>query len=48
MLKELVPRLGIPVDKIRVYFVTADDDYGMSVANATRTALEAGGVHIRR
>ena len=43
MLKQLVPRMGIPVDKIRVYFVTADDDYGHSVADATRTALEAGG-----
>ena len=44
MLKELVPRMGIPVGKLRVYYVTADDDYGTSVANATRTALEAGGV----
>jgi branched-chain amino acid transport system substrate-binding protein len=46
MLDELVPRMGIPINKIRVYFVTADDDYGHSVADATRTALEAGGVHI--
>jgi branched-chain amino acid transport system substrate-binding protein len=46
MLEELVPRMGIPVAKIRVYFVTADDDYGHSVADATRTALEAGGMTI--
>ena len=46
MLDELVPRMGIPVDKIRVYFVTADDDYGHSVADATRSALEAGGMSI--
>ena len=46
MLEELVPRMGIPVDRIRVSFVTADDDYGHSVADATRTALEAGGVSI--
>jgi branched-chain amino acid transport system substrate-binding protein len=45
MLDELVPHMG-PVDRIRVYFVTANDDYGTSVANATRTALEAGGIHI--
>jgi branched-chain amino acid transport system substrate-binding protein len=44
MLKELVPRMGIPADRIRVYYVTADDDYGTSVADATQTALEAGGV----
>jgi branched-chain amino acid transport system substrate-binding protein len=44
MLKELVPRMGIPVDKLRVYYVTADDDYGTSVADATRAALDAGGV----
>jgi branched-chain amino acid transport system substrate-binding protein len=46
MLEELVPRLGIPVGRIRVSFVTAGDEYGHSVADATRTALEAGGVHI--
>jgi branched-chain amino acid transport system substrate-binding protein len=46
MLDQLVPRMGIAVDKIRVYFVTADDDYGHSVADATRTALVAGGMHI--
>jgi branched-chain amino acid transport system substrate-binding protein len=46
MLDELVPHMGIPVGGIRVYFVTADDDYGTSVADATRTALEAGGMHI--
>jgi branched-chain amino acid transport system substrate-binding protein len=46
MLQELVPRMGVPVDRIRVYFVTAGDDYGHSVANATRSALEAGGVSI--
>ncbi len=46
MLDQLVPRMGIPTGKIRVYFVTADDDYGHSVADATRTALEAGGMHI--
>ncbi len=46
MLDELVPRMGIPISRIRVYFVTADDDYGHSVADATRTALEAGGMHI--
>ena len=46
MLQELVPRMGIPVDRLRVYFVTAGDDYGHSVADATRSALQAGGVHI--
>ena len=46
MLQELVPRMGIPVDKLRVYFVTAGDDYGHSVADATRSALELGGVRI--
>jgi branched-chain amino acid transport system substrate-binding protein len=46
MLQELVPRMGIPVDRIRVSFVTADDDYGHSVADATRAALEAGGMSI--
>jgi branched-chain amino acid transport system substrate-binding protein len=46
MLDELVPRMGIPINRIRVSFVTADDDYGHSVADATRTALEAGGMHI--
>jgi branched-chain amino acid transport system substrate-binding protein len=46
MLQELVPRMGIPINRIRVSFVTADDDYGHSVADATRTALEAGGVSI--
>ena len=46
MLDELVPRMGIPISRIRVSFVTADDDYGHSVADATRTALEAGGMHI--
>jgi len=46
MLEELVPRMGIPVNRIRVYFVTADDDYGHSVADATRSALQAGGVAI--
>jgi branched-chain amino acid transport system substrate-binding protein len=45
MLSQLVPKLG-PVSKIRVYFVTADDEYGHSVADATRTSLEAGGVSI--
>jgi branched-chain amino acid transport system substrate-binding protein len=46
MLQELVPRMGIPINRIRVWFVTAGDDYGHSVADATRTALEAGGVRI--
>jgi branched-chain amino acid transport system substrate-binding protein len=46
MLDQLVPRMGIPVGRIRVYLVTADDDYGHSVADATRTALEAGDMHI--
>jgi branched-chain amino acid transport system substrate-binding protein len=45
MLDELVPRMG-PVKSIRVYFVTADDDYGLSVADATRSALETGGMTI--
>ena len=40
-----MPKLG-PVSKIRVYFVTADDEYGHSVADATRTSLEAGGLSI--
>ena len=42
---QLVPKLG-PVSKIRVYFVTADDEYGHSVADATRSALHAGGLSI--
>ncbi len=46
MLQELVPRMGIPIGRIRVSFVTADDDYGQSVADATRAALEAGGMSI--
>ena len=46
MLQELVPRMGIPIDRIRVSLVTAGDDYGHSVADATRTALEAGGLRI--
>jgi branched-chain amino acid transport system substrate-binding protein len=46
MLQELVPRMGIPIDRIRVSLVTAGDDYGQSVADATRTALEAGGLRI--
>jgi branched-chain amino acid transport system substrate-binding protein len=46
MLQELVPRMGIPIGRIRVSFVTADDDYGHSVADATRAALQAGGVSI--
>ena len=45
MLDELVPHMG-PIGGIRVSFVTANDDYGTSVADATRTALEAGGIHI--
>jgi branched-chain amino acid transport system substrate-binding protein len=46
MLQELVPRMGIPVAKLRVSFVTAGDDYGHSVADATRSALQAGGLSI--
>jgi branched-chain amino acid transport system substrate-binding protein len=46
MLQELVPRMGIPMDRIRVSFVTADDNYGHSVADATRAALDAGGMSI--
>ena len=46
MLQELVPRMGIPIGRIRVSFVTADDDYGHSVADATRAALQAGGMSI--
>jgi branched-chain amino acid transport system substrate-binding protein len=45
IISQLVPKLG-PVARIRVYFVTADDEYGHSVADATRTALEAGGLSI--
>jgi branched-chain amino acid transport system substrate-binding protein len=45
MISQLVPKLG-PVAKIRVYFVTADDEYGHSVADATRSALDAGGLRI--
>jgi branched-chain amino acid transport system substrate-binding protein len=45
MLSQLVPKLG-PISKIRVYFVTADDEYGHSVADATRASLGAGGVGI--
>src|SRR5579863_618649 len=44
MLKELVPRMAIPVDKLRVYYVTANDDYGTSVGDATRTAPDTAGV----
>ncbi len=46
IISQLVPRLGIPVKKLRVSFVTADDEYGHSVADATRAALEAGGLRI--
>jgi branched-chain amino acid transport system substrate-binding protein len=46
MLDELVPKMGVPVNKIRVSFVTAGDDYGHSVADATRSALQAGGLSI--
>ncbi|HEY6469899.1 MAG TPA: ABC transporter substrate-binding protein [Candidatus Dormibacteraeota bacterium] len=45
IISQLVPKLG-PVSRIRVYFVTADDDYGHSVADATRASLEAGGLNI--
>jgi branched-chain amino acid transport system substrate-binding protein len=45
IISQLVPKLG-PVSKIRVYFVTADDEYGHSVAAATRTSLESGGLTI--
>jgi branched-chain amino acid transport system substrate-binding protein len=45
IISQLVPKLG-PVSKIRVYFVTADDEYGHSVADATRSALDAGGLSI--
>ena len=43
---QLVPRLGIPLARVRVYFVTADDEYGHSVADATRTAVAAGGMRV--
>lgn len=45
IISQLVPKLG-PVSKIRVYFVTAGDEYGHSVADATRSALDAGGLSI--
>ena len=45
IISQLVPKLG-PVSRIRVYFVTADDEYGHSVADATRSSLEAGGLNI--
>ena len=43
---QLVPRLGIPPARVRVYFVTADDEYGHSVADATRGAVAAGGLRV--
>ncbi len=43
---QLVPRMGIPLARVRVSFVTADDEYGHSVADATRTAVEAGGLRV--
>jgi branched-chain amino acid transport system substrate-binding protein len=46
MVQQLVPRLGIAPAKVRVFFVTANDEYGTSVADATRTAVEAGGLHV--
>jgi branched-chain amino acid transport system substrate-binding protein len=45
VISQLVPKLG-PVARIRVSFVTADDEYGHSVADATRSALAAGGLSI--
>lgn len=45
VISQLVPKLG-PVSGIRVYFVTAGDEYGHSVADATRSALQAGGLSI--
>ena len=43
---QLVPRLGIPLANVRAFFVTADDEYGHSVADATRSAVEAGGMRV--
>ncbi|HEY8672779.1 MAG TPA: ABC transporter substrate-binding protein [Candidatus Dormibacteraeota bacterium] len=46
MVQQLVPRMGIPAAKVRVSFVTADDEYGHSVADATRVAVDAGGLRV--
>jgi branched-chain amino acid transport system substrate-binding protein len=46
IVQQLVPRMGIPKSKVRVSFVTADDEYGQSVADATRAAVEAGGLKV--
>ncbi len=43
---QLVPRLGIPLANVRAFFVTAGDEYGHSVADATRSAVEAGGMRV--
>jgi branched-chain amino acid transport system substrate-binding protein len=46
IVQQLVPRLGISAAKVRAVFVTADDEYGHSVADATRVAVVAGGVRV--
>jgi branched-chain amino acid transport system substrate-binding protein len=46
IIQQLIPRMGISPAKVRVTFVTADDQYGHSVADATRTAVEVGGLSV--
>jgi branched-chain amino acid transport system substrate-binding protein len=46
IIQQLVPRMGISPTKVRITFVTADDQYGHSVADATRTAVQAGGLSV--
>jgi len=46
MIQQLIPRMGISPARVRVAFVTADDQYGHSVADATRAAVEAGGLSV--
>jgi|ERR1700680_151239 len=46
IIQQLIPRMGISPARVRVAFVTADDQYGHSVADATRVAVEAGGLSV--
>ena len=46
VLQQIAPRLHLPAASLRVYLVTADDDYAHSVANAARSVLTASGASI--
>jgi branched-chain amino acid transport system substrate-binding protein len=46
IIQQLIPRMGTSPARVRVAFVTADDQYGHSVADATRAAVEAGGLSV--